>query len=278
MDTQRPAELREEFSKFDYSKNATIEFTMFPPSAPRWGNRSANPSLTPWSRRWTRVVGTIIWEDFLDALVPLREAARQGEGLLEKFGVKKAAEKRNLSASETKSKTPLPKRQKRRGSVLSRHEKLKRSEMDTNDLAELREEFSKFDYSKNATIESNKVSTICARWESLSKPKLDALVAKMDKSGAGTIIWEDFLDALVPFVKLHVVAGRLLEKFGVKKAAAEKKIEQIKAREAAAAAAAAEGERTREVARKHGLRVREQEAIKQRNAETRRVRRKSKRK
>ena len=183
------------------------------------------------------------------------------------------AEKKKLQQIQNKEQNALAEEaeKKRQRAIASRKADAERK-WTPNDLAELREEFAKYDYGKTTTIEPDKVTAICAALgEALTKPKLDALTAKMDKGGTGSIAWEDFLDALVPVRESARRSGAgLLEKFGVKKAAAEKKkLERIEEREASTAAAAAEAEKERERATKKATaaKQREKEAIKKRNAE-----------
>ena len=270
------AELREEFTKFDHEKNSTVASDKILTICSALGETLTKPKLDALTAKMDREgSGQISWEDFLDALVPVREAARrQGEGLLEKFGLKKAAaEKKKLEQIRNKEHAALAEEaeKKKQRAIAARKAEAERK-WTPNDLAELREEFTKFDHEKNSTVASDKILTICsALGETLTKPKLDALTAKMDREGSGQISWEDFLDALVPVREAARRQGEgLLEKFGLKKAAAEKKkLEQIRNKEQAAAAAAAEAEKERERAAKKAAeaKLREKEAIKQRNAE-----------
>ena len=270
------AELREEFAKYDYGKTTTIEPDKVTAICAALGEALTKPKLDALTAKMDKGgTGSIAWEDFLDALVPVRESARRsGAGLLEKFGVKKAAaEKKKLERIKNEEQNALAEEaeKKRQRAIASRKADAERK-WTANDLAELREEFAKYDYGKTTTIEPDKVTAICAALgEALTKPKLDALTAKMDKGGTGSIAWEDFLDALVPVRESARRSGAgLLEKFGVKKAAAEKKkLERIEEREASTAAAAAEAEKERERATKKATaaKQREKEAIKKRNAE-----------
>jgi hypothetical protein len=92
-------------------------------------------------------------------------------------------------------------------------------------LAELRGEFIKYDTNKDGTIPASNVATICETLgETLNNSALQLLLTEMKKDIAERVEWVNFLNALVSKREAARRNGvGLLEKFGLKKAAAEKK-------------------------------------------------------
>ena len=141
-----------------------------------------------------------------------------------------------------------------------------------NDLAELRGEFIKYDTNKDGTIPASNVATICETLgETLNNSALQLLLTEMKKDIAERVEWVNFLNALVSKREAARRNGvGLLEKFGLKKAAAEKKKNaRIKAEEDSVKEEAAKAEIVRQKASEVARKKKETEklAIVKRNEE-----------
>lgn len=100
-------ELRVEFNKFDTKKNGTIESIKVSIICETLGETLSNVGLSNLLTKMKQdeqdgingSKGFVEWVNFLNALVPKRDAARKkGIGLLEKFGLKKAAAEKKKTA------------------------------------------------------------------------------------------------------------------------------------------------------------------------------------
>ena len=270
------AELRGEFIKYDTNKDGTIPASNVATICETLGETLNNSALQLLLTEMKKdIAERVEWVNFLNALVSKREAARRnGVGLLEKFGLKKAAaeKKKNarIKAEEDAAKLEEIEKKKQR-KVAARKADAERM-WTPNDLAELRGEFIKYDTNKDGTIPASNVATICETLgETLNNSALQLLLTEMKKDIAERVEWVNFLNALVSKREAARRNGvGLLEKFGLKKAAAEKKKNaRIKAEEDSVKEEAAKAEIVRQKASEVARKKKETEklAIVKRNEE-----------
>ena len=233
-------ELRDEFNKFDTAQEGTVSGANVKVICETLGE-TLSPNMLQLllsEMKQDNTTKQVAWVHFLNALVPKREAARRkGVGLLEKFGLKKAAAEKKkydqIKAAEDKVRMEELEKVKQRKIAASKAdaERLWTS----NDLTELRDAFNNYDTAQEGTVSGANVKLICETLgETLNGTGLQLLLTAMKQDNTTKqVAWVHFLNALVPKRKAAIKKGiGLLEKMGLKKAAAEKKKkEQIKAAE-----------------------------------------------